>query len=112
MSQSSPAPASGGGIMRSLAKGASASGFSGIFVMTDLIFHPSQTQARAHREEARRRRVAVPAPGDPPSVEHAEDAAVAIPAFLFEPLDAAPDAAEGPDDAERRSAPGAADHPS
>lgn len=86
MSQQTPSGAPGRGIMRRLAGGAGAGRFAGIFEFADAIFSPSKTAARVEREQQRRRKVAVPAPGDPPADEPV-DAVVALPTGLLGPVE-------------------------
>lgn len=86
MSQQTPSGAPGGGIMRRLAAGAGAGRFGAVFEFADALFSPSKAAARVVREEQRRRRVAVPAPGDPPA-DVPGDAAVALPTGLLGPVE-------------------------
>lgn len=58
-----------GGVMRRLASGAKGGGFAGVFQFVDALFSPSKSASYVERQEARRRKVAVPAPGDPPADE-------------------------------------------
>lgn len=86
MSQQTPSGVPGGGIMRRLAAGAGAGRFGAVFEFADALFSPSKTAARVEREEQRRRKVAVPAPGDPPA-DAVGDAAVALPTGLLGPVE-------------------------
>lgn len=103
MSQQTPSGAPGGGIMRRLAAGAGAGRFGAVFEFADALFSPSKSAARVVREEQRRRKVAVPAPGDPPT-DPVGDAAVALPTGLLGPVEHG-DPAEAP--AERPAPPSA-----
>jgi hypothetical protein len=85
-----------GGVMRRLAAGSKGSGFANAFQFVDALFSPSKTASYAERQEARRRKVAVPAPGDPPAEDEdpfdgygPPDDAAAIPRFLLRPVDPA-----------------------
>jgi hypothetical protein len=86
MSQQTPSGAPGRGIMRRLAAGAGAGRFGAVFEFADALFSPSKTAARVEREQQRRRKVAVPAPGDPPA-DDPVDAVVALPTGLLGPVE-------------------------
>ena len=81
-----------GGVMRRLAAGAKSGGFANAFQLVDALFSPSKTASYVEREESRRRRVAVPAPGDPPADAEvdgwgAPDDAAALPRYLLGPVE-------------------------
>ena len=65
--------AGSGGVMRRLASGAKGGGFANAFQFVDALFSPSKSASYVERQEARRRKVAVPAPGDPPADEDGAD---------------------------------------
>jgi hypothetical protein len=74
-----------GGVMRRIAGGRSAR-FGGFLAVIDGFFAPNASRIHAVREEQRRRKVAVPAPGDPPDGPlDGPDAATAIPSALLGP---------------------------
>jgi hypothetical protein len=97
VSHSQPSGAPGRGVMRRLAGGAGSARFAGVFQFADAIFSPSKSAAYTAREEQRRRRVAVPAPADPPDGGPAADDATAIPTGLLGAVltDGPPDDAAG-----------------
>jgi hypothetical protein len=83
VNRSQPSAAPGRGVMRLLAGGSGSARFAGVFQFADAIFAPSKGAAYVAREEQRRRRVAVPAPGEPPEPEPPADDATAIPTGLL-----------------------------
>lgn len=83
MNRSQPSGAHGRGVMRLLAGGKGSSRFAGVFQFADALFSPSKSAAYVAREEQRRRKVAVPAPGDAPEPGSAADDATAIPTGLL-----------------------------
>ncbi len=89
--------------MRFLAGGRGSARFAAVFQFADAVFAPSKASAWVQREEQRRRKVAVPAPSDPPAdgEEHGPaDAAVAVPRDLLGPVEiVAPDDDPGPQSA-------------
>jgi hypothetical protein len=85
VSQNLEQPA-GGGVMRRIAGNGRSVRFSGVLGVFDDAFTFVKSSVRADREEQRRRRVAVPAPGDPPSSEPVDEAIVALPTELLGPV--------------------------